>query len=504
MSSPYNTFSIHTLGCKLNYSESSYLSNKLIKQGYDEIDMDDPEIQEGDVYPISVTWVTTDKGYKRKARLVARGYLDEILETTKIVSPTCRKESLRLLFTVISSMKWQLKSLDIASAFLQGKPIDRLVYLIPPKENKKKNVLWKLKKCVYGLSDAARQWYEMVKDTILGAGIKKCPHDDAFFYWIHEGTIEGIMTIHVDDFIYGGTTNFEELLKASIFSKFTVGDMSENKFIYLGLNVVQNEDHSISVYQDDYMQGIKPIEMSVKRKAQKTFALSTGEFKQYRSICGQILWLSLQTRPDISYDICVLSNYLADPNVQNMISLNKLVKKLQTEPGISLTFKQIPEVEKVWNIICFSDASYNSLPRNGSQCGYIIFVSDNAHFTKNPIIWKSTKIERTCQSSLEAECLALLKAVDHAMFVQKTLQDIFPKAESKIICYIDNKSLNDLLLGIKDPTEKRLICSMAPIKEMIGKMEIEMNLIKTKEMPADILTKHGVNGRNIRDCILSD
>ena len=84
----------------------------------EEIAMDSPEIQESDIYPISVTWVTTDKGYKRKARLVARGYFNEVLENTETVSPTCRQESLRLLFTVISSKSWQLKSLDIASAFL--------------------------------------------------------------------------------------------------------------------------------------------------------------------------------------------------------------------------------------------------------------------------------------------------------------------------------------------------------------------------------------------------
>ena len=120
-------------------------------------------------------------------------------------------------------------------------------------------MFWKLKKCVYGLSDAARQWYEIVKETILEAQIEICPHDDSFFYWFKDGHIEGIMTIHVDDFIYRGTCDFEELLKTSIFTKFTVGQMSENQFVYLGLNVVQNEDLSISVYQDDYVKSLKAI-----------------------------------------------------------------------------------------------------------------------------------------------------------------------------------------------------------------------------------------------------
>ena len=227
------------------------------------------------------------------------------------------------------------------------------------------------------------------------------------------------MTIHVDDFIYGGTRDFEELLKTSIFSKFTVGQMSENQFVYLGLNVVQNEDLSISVYQDDYVKSLKAIEIAPKRKLQKTYALSTGEYKQYRSICGQILWLAIQTRPDVSYDICVLSNYLSEPNVQNMVNLNKLVRKLHNSPGICLTFSRIVSIQQTWKIISYSDASYNSLPKNGSQYGYIIFISDSNHLVKNPVAWKSIKIERKCQSSLEAECLCIIESSRSCLICSK-------------------------------------------------------------------------------------
>ena len=92
------------------------------------------ESMEDDAVPISTRWVTNDLPGKRKARLVARGFEEDPLAMTETVSPTCRKESLRILFTVTASMSWNLKSLDIASAFLQGKEIDRIVYLYPPKE----------------------------------------------------------------------------------------------------------------------------------------------------------------------------------------------------------------------------------------------------------------------------------------------------------------------------------------------------------------------------------
>ena len=67
-------------------------------------------------------------------------------------SPTCSKESLCLIFTIISSNHLEVNSLDIQSAFLQGKSITRDVHLMPPKEAGTE-MLWKLKKCVYRLTD---------------------------------------------------------------------------------------------------------------------------------------------------------------------------------------------------------------------------------------------------------------------------------------------------------------------------------------------------------------
>ena len=116
-------------------------------------------VPENDQKAISVRWVVTPKLvdglWKTKARLVARGF-EEDKSSLRSDSPTCMKESLRLLFTLSASMDWALNSIDIKAAFLQGKPIERELYLRPPKEASQPNVLWKLKKVVYGLSDASR------------------------------------------------------------------------------------------------------------------------------------------------------------------------------------------------------------------------------------------------------------------------------------------------------------------------------------------------------------
>ena len=470
---------------------------------YTEVHVNDDEIAENEnICPISVRWVCTENGQKRKARLVARGYQEEPLKSTQTVSPTCRKESLRILFSITASMSWTIKSLDITSAFLQAKDIERLVYLIPPKECCQKDVLWRLKKCVYGLSDAAKLWYETIREQIELNDITKCPHDDAFFYK-RDTSIQGMMSLHVDDFIYAGDSDFQDTITGSVLRDVNIKKIDQNQFTYLGLEVNQLHDNSITVSQNTYINNeLQEIPIGPKRKVQRNHALSPVEYQQYRTVCGQLMWLSVQTRPDIAFDTCIINNNLRDPNVADINYANKVIKRLKQDNSYTLHFKAIPNFKDSMKIICYSDAAYNNLPNNGSQCGFIIFLCSKDDAVRNPIAWKSVRIERKCQSSLGAECLGMAKAVDHALFIQETVHSTCNRTNVPVEVYIDSKSLFDLLQKTKDPEEKRLLCVMAPIREMVDKKEININLIKSKDMPADILTKKGLNPVLIKSYLL--
>ena len=464
---------------------------------FEEIEVDKIE-NLNEINLISVGWNYVNTEKKRKARLVARGYLDEPLSPTEITSPTCRKESLRILFSICVAKNWTVKSVDITSAFLQGKAIERTVYLIPPKEYNKNGILWKLKKCVYGLSDAAKIWYESVKDRIEESGIQKCPHDDAFFYWNLNGEIKGLVSIHVDDFIFCGDSDFESKLQEYVLETFNVGSKHESEFTYLGWDVSQSVKGDITISQHDYIsKDLSTLPLTDKRKSQHNYALSNDEFKAYKSQVGKLQWLSIQTRPDISFEVCQLSNHLSDPTVKDIISLNKVVSKLKNDPEIKLSFKMI-EFENVL-LKVYTDSAYGNLPGHGSQCGYIIFLTDKNEQVTNPVAWKSVKIERVCQSALAAEGLGLVKAIDHAIFIQQTLKKILICENNiPIHCFTDNKSLFEILQKTKDPEEKKLICILAPIRSSIETGEINLFRITSKEMPADVLTKKGVNTQVLR------
>ena len=74
-------------------------------------------------------------------------------------SPTATNDSLKLFLATVANQEFPIRNLDVTSAFLQGAPLDRNVYMEPPTEVREVGKIWKLKKSAYGLYDASRKWF---------------------------------------------------------------------------------------------------------------------------------------------------------------------------------------------------------------------------------------------------------------------------------------------------------------------------------------------------------
>ena len=88
---------------------------------------------------------------------------------------------MRLILTLLSSNKQPCNAIDIKSAFLQGKQTERPIFIIPPSEFQEQNIVWKLKTCIYGLSDALRKWYIRVKEELCKLGIQCSKSEPSLF-----------------------------------------------------------------------------------------------------------------------------------------------------------------------------------------------------------------------------------------------------------------------------------------------------------------------------------
>ena len=450
---------------------------------------------------VNVKWVVEEKvkngSLKIKARLVAKGYQD--LDQTRNDSPTCTRESIRLILIIAATMGWTCKSIDIRAAFLQGDPLDREVYLEPPKEFKKEGMIWQLNQCVYGLNEASRRWYSKVRHEMeeLGASIPKV--DPALFVWKRDGVLLGILSSHVDDFLFCGNVWFENSVINKLKNTFEISNEEENVFCYLGLNLSHDKE---GYYMDqiNYVHNLKPIEIEECRKFSKDAAVTESELKQIRSRIGQLNWLSGQTRPDLSFETSRCASNINEAKVNHIQEINKVIKKAKSE---EVTMK-IPKLNDLNNvrIVVHSDAALGNVSDFGSQGAFVIFLVDSKG--KSALIsWNSRKIKRVARSTLTSETLALCDGVDKAMYINSLISDILFDGERKLAvdCYTDSRSLTDAVKTSNTLEEKRLLIDLASLREAINRNEISVTWIESKSNLANPLTKRTASSRCLLDVV---
>ena len=422
---------------------------------------------------VTVRWVLTEKeNGTKKARLVARGFQED---TSKFLvdSPTCSKEIRRVFLCILTHFQWLLHSLDVKTAFLQGKQINRDVFLKPPPEAATKN-LWKLQKCVYGLGDAARKWYDKLLSFFVENGLLQSKLDKAFFFLESKDGLEGAICIHVDDMLYGGTQRFHEEIMTKFKERFTVGRQEVSNFTHLGVFMRQDIARDVQISQSGYIDTLL-----------ENYVL-TDETK-LKAIMGKLEWIACQTRPYICFRVNQVREKFSSSQDDANAVLNKLLRTLKFTRAEYVKFNRLGSIES-WKMIVFADASFANRQKCATQGGYFIFIMDGRKRVC-PIEWRSKKVPRVVHSTLAAETLALSMAIDAALFLQAQIHEIL-KISLPICCYTDSKSLYCALSSTKPVLEKRLRINIASITETLEKGEIEsVKWIETGHQLANSLTK---------------
>ena len=214
------------------------------------------------------------------------------------------------------------------------------------------------------MNDAAKAWYETLKNVILENGMKMCALDLAMFYYQKNNQLSGVLCIHVDDLLFAGTDDFLSTIFASILKRLRIGSTSENSFKYIGVNLDETEQ-GIRLHQQDYIAALNAVKLSKEREIRRNDALGTKELESYRALVGQLNWLSTQTRPDISFSVCELSKKCKDAKVNDIVQANKVVKWLK-DSDVYVMYSPLKNMADIF-IECFSDASYGNLTDGGSK-----------------------------------------------------------------------------------------------------------------------------------------
>ena len=165
-----------------------------------------------------------------RAYLCARGFEEDTPFRTD--SPTSTREGIRVVFSTIASMRWTIKAIDMKTVFLQGKKMEKEVFLGPPKEANTSNI-WCLNKCVYGLSDASRRWYLRLREELLTLEATQSVLHQGLFYWFYDHDPICVMAVFVDDIILAGTKSWRATVMDSLKTTFSFGPESSEMFTYI-------------------------------------------------------------------------------------------------------------------------------------------------------------------------------------------------------------------------------------------------------------------------------
>ena len=456
-------------------------------KAYEEIEFDNQHI-------LTTRWVITEKdGGKIKGRLCVRGFQEKIYPQSD--SPTALKDSFKTFLAIAANESFEIKTLDVTAAFLQGHPLERDVFVWPPPERAEEGLVWKLKKSCYGLYDASRQWFLAVKEQLQEIGMKSLSGDDALFYLVEGEKLLGLCNLHVDDFLIGGTKHFLNLIQQKLQGRFTFGKIEFQKFKFTGLNIEQKND-GIYIDQNEYIQSIAPID--IDKAMDKNEKLSAKKFKEYRGLTGQLSWAAENTRPDIAFDVRELSTRNKAATYDDLRNANKVLKKAQME-NVSIRYRKLGNWKEL-KIVTFTDSSYRNAEESTKSVGGRLITIANRHGEKHG--WKSKTIQQVCKSVKSAETRSLELGLEDSIYIAHTFHEIYTgkihAGQIPVEMKIDSKTLKDSIESTKQVDEKTIRHVVAWIKQQ--KVEGAVKLIEwisSVEMLADVFTKKNVKTDDI-------
>ncbi|KAL0412091.1 UNVERIFIED_CONTAM: Retrovirus-related Pol polyprotein from transposon RE2 [Sesamum latifolium] len=376
-----------------------------------------------------------------KARLVAKGYTQiEGVDFFDSFSPVAKTVTVRLLIAIATTRHWPILQLDVNNAFLHGH-LDEEVYMVPPEGYTKAGhgLVCRLKKSLYGLKQASRQWNIEFTSKLEAFGFKQSSHDHCLFT-MHTASSFLALIVYVDDVLLTGDSLANlSAVKQYLDDLFTIKDLGQAKF-FLGLELARSA-HGTFITQKKYLMDI--IHDCQLDEARPTatllpagikFDASTGPVlafpDRYRRLIGRLLYLGF-SRPDISFAVQQLNQFLQNPREPHWDASIHLVRYLKGTSSLGLFFG----TDSPLTLSAFSDSDWACcLDSRRSFTGYCIFLGESL------ISWKTKKQATVSRSSAEAEYQSMASTVCELIWISYSLDDFGITLHSLIPFHCDNKA----------------------------------------------------------------
>ena len=338
-------------------------------------------------------------------------------------------------------------------------------------------------------------FYLKLVEELLKLKLHKVHADGAIFSYVKEGKLCGLIVVHVDDLLMAGNDVFHADVTNKLQTVFKFSKILENDFKYCGCYIRITEEGVIELNQNEYIDNISFVERAEGDDDRK---LTENEKKELKSKVGELLWVSLMTRPDLSFDVNYLSSQIQCSTVKTVKETNRIIKRAKSRNDV-LRFVPLGPISKL-HIKVYTDASFgNRDQQTKSTSGRVVMIENEASHGVNVLSWKTKKISRVCRSVKGAETRALEDGLDEAINASRIIMEIYlgqinlkKPAQLPVLGFTDSKSLWDSLHSTRQCEEKLLRNSVAGMKELMQHGEVtDVIWVPTDKQIADCMTKKG-------------
>uniref|UniRef100_A0ACD5X423 Uncharacterized protein n=1 Tax=Avena sativa TaxID=4498 RepID=A0ACD5X423_AVESA len=204
--------------------------------------------------------------------------------------------------------------------------------------------------------------------------------------------------------ITGDDSEYIAFVKARLRDQFLMTDLGPLRY-FLGIEVSSTSD-GFYISQEKYIQDLlalvalgdertveTPMELNVKLQSTDGDLLSDPT--RYRHLVGILVYLVV-TRPDISYPVHILSQFVSAPTTVHYSHLLRVLRYLRGTITCRLFFPRSSSLQ----LQCYSDATWASDPSDSrSLSAYCVFLGGSL------IAWKTKKQTAVSRSSVELSCV---------------------------------------------------------------------------------------------------
>ena len=444
---------------------------------------------------------------RHKARLVARGYSQiHGLDYTETFAPVTRLETLRLLFALAVEKDWEVRQIDVKTAYLYG-DLDEEIYMESPEgSDNPPDHVYRLRKVLYGLRQAGRQWYRKLKETMTAFGLTQVVSDPHTF--VAQKMVKGIMRtlvlpIYVDDLFPIGDKELTDDFEAWIGDYFDITPPVDVHY-FLGIRVIRNRyplkgAPYLAIDQENFVASIltrliEPVKHYRSPLPSKEDLVENSEPKEnanaetvrlYQSSIGSLMYIMLGTRPDLAYAVGKLARFSTNPSPDHLRALDRVFGYLEATRDTCLVYRRSTNKEGN-RPYGYSDSDWAGDTSNSiSTSGHVFFLSEAA------FVWTSKKQDVVAMSTAEAEYIALSLAGQQATWIRLFLEQVGLPLSTPLEVKCDNQAA----IAIASSSEgshkrkKHIRIKYHSIQFLVERNEVSLIYVPSLDNVADQFTK---------------